>query len=274
MGLVVALLVAAGAAIPFTPLNSTGASAAMSSALTSTMAEATVQMTFTMTVSAAGTSVHLSGSGRADLATRSAAFDLSGASAGQRLTLAMVATGGTVYLQLPASVKLAPGKSWVSYTPPHGSPASLPGGASGALAPVGTPSSFLPVLQQAGATVQTLGTSTLAGTEVNGYRITMSAAAIRGAFAKAHLPSSLGQALGPMATGASVTVYVGGGLVREIDIANQASSSAPIDVKGTMQFSGYGEPVSVQPPPATSVETVSQLARTALAGVLPTGPAV
>lgn len=256
-----AVLVAAAVALPLAdagPRRGSDTSSArqvMREALTASMGQSTVHMTFSGSVVSAGVTVNVSGTGAADFSSKAASIHVTGTVAGQQETVTLEMVGGTAYVQLPAIAAADPGKSWLSITP--GSSTGF-GSSMGNLGTFGDPSAILSMLRSSGAAVTSLGASTLGGTTVQGYRVTMDAASLGAAASALGLPSGATQKVGRL----QVTAYVGGNLLRSLDVTEtgQASVSASID------FHGYGQPVSVQPPAATSVVPFSQFAAS---GALP-----
>lgn len=284
LGILAVLLAVAGAVIPFTGMGATGrgptnAHAAMSRALTSTMDESTMHATFTATVTAAGKTVQLTGTARSDRASKSGAANVNVQATGHHMAVSVVITGGQIYLQLPQISQVEPGKSWLSFPEPAtgasgvgtagGTGSGLSPGTLGQMANLGT---FLQLLRQSGATVQTLGASTLSGTPVDGYRVKMDGAAVEAAIAKSGLPQAAQQALSAITVSSlDFTVYTGGGLLRGVDVDAEANvASIGITVKATLRLDDYGQPVTVQPPPATATVTFGQVEKSANSS--PTGP--
>lgn len=263
----VGALAVAAIAVPLaarasSPAPDAGASArtAVTDALTASMGESTVQLTFSASVSASGMTADLTGTGAANLATKAASMHVSGTVAGQRESVALEVVDGTVYLQIPQIAGLAPGKTWLSLRP--GGSTTF-GSTIGGLGTFGDPGALLPLLRKSGAVVTTLGASTLNGTAVEGYRVTMDAAAVGAAASAAGLPSGLGQSVRQLV----VTVYVAGHLLQALDVAETGKAS----ITASVDFHGYGQPVTVQPPAPTTVAPFSQIAG---AGALPgTSPA-
>lgn len=281
LGILAVLLAVAGTVIPFTGIGASGTSnartsahSAMNRALTSTMDESTMRATFTATVTVEGKTVQISGTARTDRATKSGAANVSIQAAGHHLTLSMVMTGGKLYLQLPQVSQVDPGKSWVSYpVPTDGAGGTGTSGLSpGALRQMADLGTFLQLLRQSGATVRTLGASTLDGTPVDGYQVKMDGAAVEAAIAKAGLPQTVTQALSAITVRSlDFTVYTGNGLLRGVDVNATANvASVAISAKATLRLTDYGQPVTVQPPPATATVTFGQFEKSANAS--PTGP--
>lgn len=263
----VGALAAAAVAVPLlasapsaAPSAAASARAEVTDALTASMGESTVQLTFSASVSASGMTADLTGTGAADLTTKAASMHVTGTVGGQRESVAMDVVHGTVYLQVPQIAALVPGKSWLSLRP-GGSTAF--GSTIGGLGTFGDPGALLPFLRKSGAVVTPLGQSTLNGTAVEGYRVTMSAAAVEAAASAAGLPSGLGQGVHQLV----VTAYVAGHLLQGLDVA----ATGEVSVTASLDFHGYGQPVVVQPPAPTTVAPFSQIAG---AGALPgTSPA-
>lgn len=251
-----AVLTAAAIAIPFVtggagPPRSvnTVARLAVRHALTASLGETTVQITFTASLTGASVNANLSGTGALDLATKSAAMHLTGSVAGQRESASVEVLTGVVYVDVPEIAAMDPGKSWLSLRPGAGTGL---GSSVGGLGTFADPASILPFLRRSGATVTTLGASTRDGTTVRGYRVVLGAAALGSAGSAAGLPASIAGQVHQVA----VTVYVAGNLLRSIEVieTGQTSLTASID------FHGYGQPVSVQAPAATAVVPFSQFA--------------
>lgn len=258
----VAVLAAAAIALPLADPGSTapgpgpgggGARQVVRDALTASLGESTVQTTFTASVDAGAMSAQLSGTGAADLTTRSATMHVSGTVADQHESVAVEVVGGTVYVDVPQVAAVDPGKTWLSLRP--GSSTGI-GSSVGGLGTFADPGLVLPFLRRSGAVVTPLGASTLNGTSVQGYRVAMDAAAIGAAAAGSHLPGGIARQVHQLV----VTAYVSGHLLRALDVA----ASGHVSVTASIDFHGYGEPVSVQPPAPTTVVPLSQFAGSAL----------
>lgn len=250
LGTAVAAVVGLAAAVPLVVGSARPARpAAVRRVLVSTLAARSVQMTFSAVVDGGGVSARLEGSGAADLADASASLHVTGTLAHQPQTASVVVDGGRIYLDVPQIARLVPGKSWVSVDTRAAGGTSLQR-VSSALGQAIDPGVLLPLLESAGATVHTLGASTLGGSPVTGYEVVMDAASLRASVARAGLPGAVVGALRAL----TVTLYAAGGLLRELEV--KTSGGPVIDV--TVGFHGYGTPVAVQAPPVTSVMTFQQ----------------
>jgi hypothetical protein len=250
----VAILAAVAIALPLAAQGGSGtggqssARRVMTGALTASMSQRTVQVSFTASVDADGMSAQVSGTGAADLTSKSAVLHMSGTVAGQREAVSIVAVGGTFYVEIPQVATVDPGKSWLSVQP--GTSTSL--GPVGGLGTVTNPGTILSFLRRAGAQVTSLGPSTLDGERVEGYRVTVDPAAIAAASSASGVPAGIARDVHQLV----VTVYVSGRLLRALDVAE----TGQVSVSASINFHGYGEPVNVQPPAPASVVPFSQLA--------------
>jgi hypothetical protein len=257
-----AVLVVAAVVVPLvagrSPLGSSAQSAraALRAALTTTMVESTVHVSFSASVGAGALALALSGTGAVDLPSKTLSLHVSASDAGQKQTIAMEMVGGTLYLDFPQITRMDPGKTWVSVATVSSAKTGI-GSSIGSLGSTADPGGMLRFLRQSGGTVVSLGPSTLDGTSVVGYRVTLDATSLSKAAANGGLPSGILQG----ARSASVTVYVGGHLLRGLDVTETGKEAFTMDI----DFQDYGAPVTVQPPPATSVVPYSQISK---AGVL------
>lgn len=258
----VAVLVAAAVALPLVdgrmprggPPES--ARAALRAALTATSVESTVHVSFTGSVGSGALDFTLSGTGEVDLPSKTLALHVTASVAGQKQTIVMEMAGGTLYLDIPQIDKMDPGKTWVSVAT-AGTAATGIGSTIGSLGKTADPGGMLRFLRQSGGTVVSLGPSTLDGTSVVGYRVTMDATSLSKAAANGDLPSGALQG----ARTVSVAVYVGGHLLRGLDVSEAGKEAFTMNI----DFQDYGAPVTVQAPPAASVVPYKQIAK---AGVL------
>lgn len=263
---VVIALAAAAVVIPFT-VDTPDAASAMNAALTSTLAENSVTVAFGMHLSSGSREATFHGHAQVDLSGGAAALTLTATVAGQSATVHLVAVATTVYVSVPGKIPLPAGKQWVSFTRaklPSALSTGLSGspfGTLGALGPLSSPSKVLQVLQQSGATVQTLGPSTVAGTPVNGYRVVITPTVLATLATKAGAPSSAAQSIRSSGIGnVNLTVDVdSAGLVRATQMSMSGTSHGiPFTVSASATFTGYGQPVNVSPPPSTQVVTLFQ----------------
>lgn len=222
---------------------------AVRDALTASMGESTVQVTFSASVGIAGTTAQLRGTGGADLTNKSAVMHVSGTVSGQNQAATVEVTGGTVYVQVPQVAALDPGKSWLSLRP--GSSTGF-GSSVGSLGTFADPSTVLAFLERSGAVVTPLGASTRTGTSEQGYRVTMDEGAVASAASAAGLPAGAAGQVHQLV----LTAYISGGLLRSLDV----DETGTVPVSASIDLHGYGQPVSVLPPAPTTVAPFSQFA--------------
>jgi hypothetical protein len=163
---------------------------------------------------------------------------------------------GTVYVQAPLGA-FAPGTSWVKLT----RASSLAGSASGVLAAdsqaLAAPIRELRVVVQNGAIVTALGRSTVDGVKVAGYAVRETPRSIRALVARGLPEAPTGQGLSDLAVGTTTDVYVDGhGLVRR-EVTGRTVTQGPPTFRlkwtTTVDFSGFGEPLTVTAPPGDQV---------------------
>ncbi len=263
--LVALVLVVGVATFAFVGANP-NADASMALALSSTLNNQSADVSVTGAVGVGTAQVALSGTGAVDFAHNAAQLSLATTIHGHSVTENEIALGNTVYLDLGSLVnEVVPTKSWVSVglgqlnQGGSASPLGIGGGLS-----TNNPSAILKVLGQHGNSVTALGQSSINGTTVQGYAVTVNQAAVRSELALAHLPAWMQQSVavsGNLDISYKVFVATTGLLDRlVIDL------SVPVDgqaLTGTisMDFSNFGTPVSVTaPPPAdvTSYQTFLQ----------------
>jgi hypothetical protein len=129
------------------------------------------------------------------------------------------------------------------------------------------------LLTQQGNEVHQLGSSTLDGVSVQGYSVSISKPQLSADLASANLPSWLRSALASVNLGTlNFQVYVDnqGRLRSETTSMNLSVASAPLSVSETLNFSNYGSPVDIVPPPSGQVISFEQFLQDAAAA---TGPA-
>ena len=107
--------------------------------------------------------------------------------ANQQITIQAVYLGGSIYENIPGIDQLVPGKSWVSID--LSSLGVSANQSTGSLGTANNPAAMLRLLTQEGNTVVPLGSSTIDGTTVQGYSVTLNSAAIKKQLADAKLPS-------------------------------------------------------------------------------------
>jgi hypothetical protein len=172
--------------------------------------------------------------------------------------------GGSVYESIAGLDQLVPGKSWISID--FGSLATS-SQSSSAFGTGSNPTATLRLLAEQGNTVVPLGPSSIDGTAVQGYSVTLSAQRIKSQLAHANLPSWISSALSQVDI-ESVTndVYIdGSGLLRRysVSLTESAPSKGTITLDESLDFSDYGAPVTVTAPPADQVMTFEQFLQAA-----------
>ncbi|HQU26957.1 MAG TPA: hypothetical protein PLS29_08010 [Acidimicrobiales bacterium] len=243
---------------------SVAAAAVVREASRATLAAHSSDLTLSGSVVANGQTLTLSGSGALDLTQRTGQIHLTASGPAVTTTDDEVISGDQAYVSFTAGTTsvstLVPGKSWLALPlPAAASPSSGAGGLVNVLA-------ALKLLQSQGATVTSLGASTIDGVNVNGYGVTLPTstllAAARRATAAEHLPAAEArvalQAVRTMTMGLSVWVD-DANLLRRLDLSVTATTNGTaLDETMRIDLSNYGAPVSVSVPPASEVATLAQ----------------
>jgi hypothetical protein len=250
-----------------TTAGATPAATVANSART-TVAAGTANLALTMRVHVPGSGAMVAtGSGAVDLPANASrvAFTFRGRGALSGVQLREVFVGDTIYLSIPQLSSAVAGKPWISQPL---TPRAL-------VAPRNSdPGTLLGMLAATGNRVTPLGASTIDGSAVRGYRVTVAPSGLpsglRGSGLSAGVTRATEEAAG---TGADVvTVYVDDhtGMVRsmvaDIDLT---LGSHPVVAVVTEDLTGYGAPTAVTPPAAAQVLTLSQF-RAAVQGATPT----
>lgn len=227
-----------------------------------TVAQKTADVDISGSLSVNGTTTPVTGSGQANFTTNqfSASIDLS--SSQHTVDEKELATGGQVYLDISVDGQglssLTGGAQWIQIPLPQQSAGSI-GGAD--VDPMGA----IKMMEQRGATVVPLGSSTIDGDEVSGYSVTPSQAEIASALQQeeqaGQLPASgvsaalkEAKALGTF----DVDVWIdGNNLLRQESVTIGGGTSSATG-KFSMTFQDYGTPVSIQSPAPGSVVSLSQ----------------
>jgi Protein of unknown function (DUF2510) len=229
------------------------ATEAVTTAASQSLNAKSADMSFTMTFSGLGLHEQLTGQGAFDYADDVGTVTVNVPVGGQQQSEQVIDDGGTVYVSLGGLLgQLALGKSWVSASP--GQLSSGGGELGGGFSQWDDPGGMLQQLQQAGATVTSDGATTFDGTPVTEYSVTLPSSAIQKDLGS--LPSSLQQvASGLSLPNLTEKVYVeSGSLLRGIDIPfSFAVTGKTFSMDMQMEFSNYGTPVTVTPPPASEV---------------------
>jgi hypothetical protein len=259
--LVALLMVAAGGAFFLVVGSGKSAEAAVIDSVNSTMADRTAHVSMNMSVSTPSADVTGTGTGSVDFSQNALQLQLTVGTAGQQIQIQAVYVAGSIYEQIPGIAQVIPGKSWISLDLSSLSPSS--GQSSSALGSGDNPTAMLRLLAQQGNTVVPLGSSTIAGTPVQGYSVTMDPAAIKAKLAQTNLPAWMTTALSHLnIQNSTLMVYVdGSGLLRRfsMNLTETAATTGKVTVDESLDFSDYGAPVNVSAPPPDQVASLSQL---------------
>ena len=254
LAVVVALLASGGSS----PSSSDAAAAVVRSAQAS-LTSGSAHMTIALSTSIGGhPSVTGSGTGVVDFGQDAADLKMSVGSGSVHLNEEILATGGTAYLGLPQISRLFPGKSWISLTlagPGSGSDLGQ-AGLSGGSDSVGA----LGLLTAPGSTVVPLGTSTVGGTTVRGYRVTIDRSDIRAALQREGAAPWIQSALRDVPVIGTEDVYIdGGGVLCQVVVQTSSTVEGQVAAQTmTVGYSDYGAPVSITAPPAAQVVPLQQ----------------
>jgi hypothetical protein len=263
LSLVVVLVVVVGAVTIFG--GSQSASAKVANAVTTSLNDRTAHVTMTLTGTVVGANVTGTGSGGIDFTNNAEQLQMTVGADGKQEPINAVYLGGVVYESLPGLSTLVPGKSWLSIDLSALKKEEAQDPSAGSLG--SNPAVMLQMLAQQGNTVVPLGPSTVDGTAVDGYSVTMDTSRVAQQIKKANLPAWMQQAVsGLKVHDAHVKVYVDhSGLLRSM--VNQVSESTSLagnaSFTETLDFSDYGTPVTVTAPPASQVESFEQLLQAA-----------
>jgi hypothetical protein len=216
-------------------------------------------------VHAGATQVTGTGTGQIDFGQNAIQLAMTVGVGAQAIQMQVVYVAGSVYEDIPGISQVVPGKSWVSIDAASLGAASGQGASS-----VGTgnnPTAMLRLLAQQGNTVVALGTSSIGGTSVQGYLVTLDAGAIKERLAQAKLPAWMTSALSNVdIKNTTIKVYVdGSGLLRrfEFGLTESAASTGSVVVDESLDFSDYGTSVNVSAPPPDQVVTFPQFLQAA-----------
>jgi hypothetical protein len=259
-GLVVLLLAAAAGALVPEVGGGKSAQAAVIDSVNTTMADQTAHVTMNLAVTSPSAKVTGSGTGGIDFGQNAMQLQMTVGVSGQELQMQAVYVAGSIYEQIPDLGQLIPGKSWISLD--LSSLAASGGQSSSALGSGDNPTAMLRLLTQQGNTVVPLGSSTIGGTPVQGYSVTLDAAAIKAQLASANLPSWMATALNQLnVQNTTLMVYVdGSGLLRRfsLDLTETVATTMKVTVDESLDFSDYGAAVNVTAPPPDQVASFGQ----------------
>ncbi len=263
-GMAALVVVAAVAGVFVVVSGGKSAEAAVIDSVNSTLADRTAHVSMDMTVHSPSSTVTESGTGGIDFSQNALQLQFTVDEAGQKVPLTALYIGGSVYESIAGLDQLVPGKSWISLD--LGSLATSTQSSS-ALGTGNNPTATLRLLAEQGNTVVPLGPSSIDGTAVQGYSVTLNVARIESQLAHANLPSWISSALSQVNI-ESVTndVYVDGtGLLRRysVSLTESAPSKGTLTLDESLDFSDYGAPVTVSAPPAAQVMTFEQFLQAA-----------
>jgi hypothetical protein len=217
-----------------------------------------------MTVHSPSSTVTESGTGGVDFSQNALQLQFTVNEAGQKVPVTALYIAGSVYESIAGLDQLVPGKSWISVDL---SSLATSTQSSGAIGTGNNPTAMLRLLAEQGNTVVPLGPSSIDGTAVQGYSVTLNVQRIKSQLADANLPSWMTSALSQVNI-ESVTndVYVDGtGLLRRfsVSLTENVTSAGTVTVDEGLDFSDYGAPVTVSAPPAAQVMTFEQFLQAA-----------
>ena len=203
------------------------------------------------------------GSGDIDFTDNALQLQMTVGADGQRVPVQAIYQGGEIYESIPGLNTVVPGKSWVSIDLSSLENLEAQDPSAGGLG--SNPSVTLQMLAQQGNTVVPLGPSTVDGVAVDGYSVTVNPARAEQELKKANLPSWMQQAVtGLQVHDILLKVYVDkAGLLRSFttQVSESTDATGSVTFAETLDFSDYGQPVTVTAPPASQVEGLSNCCR-------------
>ena len=232
------------------------------SSATATLHQHSADVTISGSVSADGQSVPIDGTGYADFDQDAFSANLTMNSPTGALGEDEIAVGGHIYLSV--------GRGWCQHLADHRWPAlgRRPGARTG-LQPTRyrqcRPAGAVQVLEQQGATVTPLGTSTMEGETVSGYSVTPSQAeeqqAIQQEVQSGQIPQSavpmVEQEMQAIGTPTMGVYFDASKLLRKLSVTFGGGSS-PVTASVEMTFDDYGTTVSIGPPASSDVISYAQ----------------
>jgi hypothetical protein len=208
------------------------ANAAVVAAVNSALAGHSADISLTGSGSAAGSSFSITGTGSIDFTQNTAQVSVDLADGAQQVSEQVMYDNKVIYVNLGSAIgQIFPGKSWVSLSlsqlSPTGGVSSLGSGTTFG----SDPAAALQTLRQEGNTATDLGPSTVDGASVEGYSV--------------HITNP----------DLDYRAYVNsaGQLVRLTADVHATLAGQSVHEADTVDFSNYGAPVSVTPPPAVEV---------------------
>jgi hypothetical protein len=257
-GVVAALvLLAGGASMAFLLVGSGSAAAqeAVANAAAQTMNSQSADMSLSMDVSVLGLQQSVSANGAFDFAQNVGTMTMTIPVNGQQYSEQEIIDGSTAYVNVGNLVPgLAPSRPWVSEDVSQA-------GNSGSGLNAMDPTDMLQQLQTSGGSVTSLGLTTYDGTSVTEYQATLPSSALMGDIGT--LPPSMQQGVsGLNLPDMQMDIYVTqDNLLKALVLPSYSVSFSgqTMTMDMTLVLSNYGTPVTVTPPPADQVQSLSQL---------------
>ena len=232
------------------------------SSATTTLHQHSADVTISGSVSANGQTVPIDGTGYADFDQDAFSANMTMNSPTGALGEDEIAVGGHIYLSVGADgvgiSQLTGGPHWVDVPVPEQDSSQLGTGNVDPLVQI-------QVLEQQGATVTPLGTSTMEGETVSGYSATPSQAeeqqALQQEVQSGEIPQSavpmVEQELQSIGTPTMDVYFDSSRLLRKLSVTFGGGSS-PVSASVQMTFGDYGTTVSIGPPASSDVISYAQ----------------
>ena len=200
-----------------------------------------------------------------DTGAMTATFDYSGNPRIQGLQLTELIVGGHLYIALSQNGQsvpsLLPGKEWIAN--PGNLDSELTGSGSQ------NPADIVGALAAKGNTVVDIGPSAIDGMATEEYSVTSNPAQALTKLSQEHLPASIVKGAKALISAGPVQMKVwvnqSSDVIRQLTMGLPVSGEKGATVTVTMDFSDYGAPVSISPPPASTVATYGQFEQAAKA---------
>lgn len=255
-------LATAGSSGSQAPGSAVAAAAYVVSSTQSTLRQDTADVTISGNVSAQGQTASISGGGYVNFDRDAFSADLTINSASGPIDEQEIVIGGQIYLAIGAQgfdiADLAGGANWVDVPVPDQDSSELGAGNM-------DPQAQLLVLEQPGATVSPLGTSTVEGENVSGYSVTTTEGQVQqtlqqevrsGAVPASALPL-IEQELEQIGT-PTMRVYYDNSDLLSILSVTLGGGASPVSASVQMTFDDYGTTVHIAPPVRSDVVSYAQ----------------
>jgi hypothetical protein len=235
-------------------------------AILATDSALTARVTMDVKASSDGVSVSVTATGSVDFATQAASLHMNVLDQ----TVAVVEVHGVVYVKLGTLMgSAAPGKTWVSIPA-----ATFAGGQSHQLFVTNDPTKAMGAFLKLGGTVAPIGSSTIDGSEDQGYALHLSVANIEAHASE--LPSAFRSMLGtaksvPGTAAVTATMYVdpAGHLQATHIVVSADPTGHPASASIDLTMSHFGTSSIPTAPPATQTVTYQQVRGQLGSGSLP-----